>query len=201
MSADLNHQAIFLDIDGVLNSTDSTFTKIGRTHRTDLQVQAERDLLDHLGLASIEELVYGVKFALNTVNPMSVAMLNRLIGSCKNPCLVLSSTHRKHYSRQYSYGSTAHKTVLAHYLSAMGVRVPDAFLVTPCLYTERGAEVNAVLEQLGEKIQSYVILDDGADFFRDQNFVWCDPRYGFTFADYAQACKFLQTEEPSCILM
>lgn len=187
-----SNKVLFLDIDGVVNNSRSVFVKIGPTIDTSKQVRELSELVDGLG--------YGVAFALKCVDPICVALINRLLNETGG-ALVLSSTHRKHFkSASTPFGSNGHLRLLRQYLETMGFDVTDRFDITPELYRPRGAEVRHWIEQHGEP-EAYVILDDGRDFDSSQPLVWCDPAHGFTFENYVEACRLLGGNTPGLILL
>lgn len=179
---------IFLDIDGVVNSSRSVFTKIG---------PVPGDIHPVLGA-----LPYEAISAIQTVDPVCVALVNRLIQSDQSIGVVLSSTHRKHFHNG-NYGSEEHLSRLRVYLNLMGFNLPSFFDVTPVLHRPRGEEVSAYLDNLSDEftVADFVILDDGADFLDWQPLVRIDATIGMDFANYADACKFLAVAEPSVILV
>jgi hypothetical protein len=187
---------VFVDIDGVVNSTRSVFVKIGHSE--------ESTPVKELA-ASIGELPYGATYALRTVDPVCVGLVNKIfsdiLASGTTPEFVLSSTHRKYFSCG-AYGTPQHLTRLRAYLTTMGFDVPACFSVTECLHTERGNEVQDWLDrvQTDVDVNNYVILDDGNDFRQGQPLVKVDPTIGFSFENYVDACKFLALAEPSKIL-
>jgi hypothetical protein len=189
-------KALFLDIDGVANSSRSVFVKLGPNLATSEALrQLSADLFHEGGLE------YGVTFGLKCVDPVCVALINRLLED-SGATLVLSSTHRKHLTGSSAlYGSEAHLRRLRTYLEIMGITVPRAFDITPDLHRPRGDEVEEWIACQTEEVDRYVILDDGRDFGEHQPLVWCDPDFGIDFANYAQACRMLGTKEPGLILL
>lgn len=194
-------KALFLDIDGVLNSTRSVFVKLGPNLATSEALrQLNADMYHDGGLP------YGVTFGLKCVDPICVALVNRLLEE-SGATLVLSSTHRKHLASSTApYGSEEHLRRLRQYLEIMGLYVPQNFSITPELHRQRGDEVESWLNMAYENgmfddRDQYVILDDGRDFHDSQPLVWCDPDHGFAFENYTQACKMLGTKEPGLILL
>jgi hypothetical protein len=168
-------KVVFLDIDGVLNSTRSTFVKIGPS-------------VEHLPFAA--KAAFAARFALMCADPVCVALVNRLLIDT-GATLVLCSSHRKFFMDEHtSYGSQEHLRRLRTYLEIMGVRVTATFDITPELHTARGHEVQAWIDTNGDP-ERYVILDDGRDFMGYQPHIWCDPVHGFDFADYGDACTLL----------
>lgn len=202
---------IFLDIDGVVNSSRSVIVKIGPTVVTSELVRelARLDEADHDETVNFEEwLDYGVRFGLQTVDPVCVALVNKLMReSYPDIGLVLSSTHRKflHHSK-VPYGSDEHLRRLRMYLTAMGFTVPEFFSVTPILHKRRGEEIDAWLNHayengLYDDDERYVILDDAADMLPDQPLVRVDATQGFSFENYAEACRHLGVNAPGLILL
>lgn len=185
---------IFLDIDGVLNSTRSCFVKIGPSLITSEDVRELAELVP-------DGLPYTVTFGLKCTDPICVALVNLLL-SCSQATLVLSSSHRAHLTSSYTpFGSAGHLGRLARYLECMGLNVPERrFDVTPQLHRTRGEEIEAYIEEHGEP-EAYVILDDGTDFFKWQPLVHVDAVAGLSFKNYADACKVLGIAEPSNIIV
>lgn len=189
---------VFVDIDGVVNSSRSTFVKIGpNEHSRNVQAFAEQ----------VGGLPYMASFALRTVDPVCVALVNRLFmdidSSGVNAEFVLSSTHRKFFHAG-QYNSSAHLMNLRLYLSIMGFHLPARFSITESLEVKRGVEVQKWLddaEQRGVTVNDYVILDDGTDFEQTQPLVRVDATVGFSFENYTDASKFLALPGPSPILL
>jgi hypothetical protein len=191
---------LFLDIDGVLNSSRSVIVKIGPKASTS---QVVADLADLAGSHG-----YGVQEGLLTADPICVALVNKLVeAGGEDMVLVLSSTHRKFlYDTEAPYGSDEHLRRLRHYLTTMGLNVPARFSITPNLHVKRGLEIDQWLNHAYENgayddDEPYVILDDAADMLPDQPLVRVDPRHGLSFEDYAEACKHLRLKEPGLILL
>ncbi len=189
-------RALVLDIDGVANSSRSTFVKLGPNMATSEALrQLSSDMFHEGGLE------YGVTFGLKCVDPICVALVNRLLED-SGATLLLSSTHRKYLTGDSApYGSEAHLGRLRRYLEIMGFTVPRSFSITPDLHRPRGEEVQEWIACQLEEVERYVILDDGRDFGADQPLVWCDPEYGIDFANYAEACRLLGTNAPGLILL
>jgi hypothetical protein len=191
---------IFLDIDGVLNSEDSVMASVGCTTRTEDQIQALEKLKQTVGVGKDLELDYGPSFSIRTIDPVSVGLLNRLIRDT-DAKIVLSSTHRKYFSRpgQLVFGSQVHLDVLRLYLKSLGI-VGDLFGITNSLNTKRGFEVQEFVFDIEvhflEHINSYVILDDDSDFLPGQPLVKIDNGTGFKFRHFAKASLILQKEKP-----
>lgn len=152
-------KALFLDIDGVANSSRSCFVKLGPNLATSEALRQLNEDMFHEG-----GLEHGVTFGLKCVDPVCVALVNRLLEE-SGATLVLSSTHRKHLTGSSApYGSEAHLRRLRTYLEIMGFIVPKSFSITPELYRPRGEEVAEWIACQAEEVDRYVILDDGRDF-------------------------------------
>jgi hypothetical protein len=105
---------LFLDIDGVVNSHRSVVTKIGPTVQTSEAVRwlarlGEADFYDSLGpcdeMVDDEGLEPAVRFGLETVDPVRVGLVNKLLVDT-GVGRVLSSTHRKlMMNNKVPYGS------------------------------------------------------------------------------------------------
>lgn len=198
---------VFLDIDGVLNSSRSVIVKIGPSIETSEQVkqlaqlhQQDFDMTDEVGLE------FGAKFGLQTVDPICVALVNKLFEADPSIGLVLSSSHRRFFcNAKVKFASSEHLRRLKLYLTAMGIKVPSAFFgVTNNGHIRRGEQVDEWLSMayengLVDDGDPYVILDDSNDFMDFQPLVCCDPDHGFSFANYAEACKHLGLKEPGVV--
>lgn len=207
---------VFLDIDGVANSSRSVIVKVGPTVQTSEKVRelARLDEADHYsGLGPNDEMIdeegleHGVRFGLRCVDPICVALINKLFEADPTIGLVLSSTHRKFLCHsKVPYGSAEHLRRLRMYLTAMGFNVPEFFSITPVKHAQRGHEINEWISMAWENGiyddgDAYVILDDAADMLPGQPLVQTDPEHGFSFADYAAACKILGLKEPGLVLL
>jgi hypothetical protein len=194
---------LFLDVDGVANSSRSVFVKLGPTVETSELVRQ----LQKLDEPDETELEFGVSFGLKTIDPVCVALINKLIAADPQIGLVLSSTHRKFlWNSKAPYGSDTHLARLRLYLTAMGFTVPSFFSVTPVLHKRRGDEIDAWLNHAYENgfyddDDRYVILDDSADMLPGQPLVLCDATQGFSFENYSEACRHLGVNAPGLILL
>lgn len=219
MADDTEHDTIklvFLDIDGVANSSRSVVVKMGPTLVTSEKVRelARLDEADYAnGIAGNQDmrhpddaLEYGVRFGLLTVDPICVELINQLLDQ-PGVGLVLSSTHRKFLCHsKVPFRSPEHLRRLRLYLTAMGFRVPELyFSATPVNHMGcRGDEIETWLNMAWENgidVSEYVILDDAADMLPGQPLVRVDPEHGFSFSDYAKACRALALKEPGLILL
>ena len=196
---------VFLDIDGVVNSSRSVIVKMGPKEDSG----AALPLWTFAALDGEDKPEYGCLFGLRTVDPVCVALVNKLFEAGPTIQLVLSSTHRKFlWNSVVPFGSDAHLARLRAYLTAMGFKVPAAFSVTPVLHQRRGKEIEAWMDaatargEFDGDTSEYVILDDDSDMEPWQlSFVRVNPEHGFSFSDYAQACKYLGLKEPGMVLL
>lgn len=186
---------IFLDIDGVLNSTDSVVASLGPTLETSAalrELASDFDPKDPV-------LGYGITHGMKHVDPLSVALLNKLLKET-NAGIVLSSTHRMYFVEDRgNFGTARHLQLLRKYLTVMGVNVPEFFSITKVMNDIRGKEVEAWINGADSDVQ-YVILDDDRDFMGYQPLVKVDGKYGFTFDDYVEASKHLGNPQSGIIL-
>lgn len=181
---------IFLDIDGVLNSTRSCIAKIGPTSATS-------ELVKQLGA-----IPTGVRFALRTADPVCVALLNMILSKAPGATLVLSSSHRIYFSLGIIYyGSAPHLGALREYLLAMGINVPEKFSITsnrPCL---RGEQIKQWLSEHNAEDEQHAIIDDCHEFSADQALVPVNAHYGFSETDYDSTCRYLGLDTLSPIII
>lgn len=194
---------LFLDIDGVLNSSGSVIAKVGPKSGDrevePLWLMAREDCEDRPGYFSL--------FTAETIDPVAVGLVNRLLEG-EDIMLVLSSSHRKDFwNSVVPYGSPKHLARLRTYLGVLGVKVPRLFDVTPVLNKKRGDEIDQWLTENATRIgfdgdvDGWAILDDAADMLPYQPLIRCDATVGFTFDKYVEACKALRLNEPGLILL
>lgn len=182
-------KVVFIDIDGVLNSSRSVLARTG-PQVTQLSQRCRYELIRRFALDE-EELPYGPKHVLDTIDPTAVGLLNRLIRETgAKP--VLSTSHRTSFTEGTTYGSLQHLKTLDMFIKAMGLDA-DLFGITPKLFVQRGAEVAEWMKEHPQFTHA-VILDDGKDFHPNQPLVWCDPCIGFSEANYFEASKLLGVE-------
>ena len=195
---------IFLDIDGVLNSSDSVLAKIGLTAMSDGQRFALSCLSARLKNEHAD-LPYGAKFALLTADPTCVGLLNRLLRET-DAKIVLSSTHRSNFTRGadggMGFGSVEHMHYLGVFLTAMGVEVNDRLIGLTTQYSGavRGREIQQYLDEHSE-IKEYIILDDGRDFYGHQNLIWCNPHNGLSRLEFTTGCTALGSKQGMIITL
>jgi hypothetical protein len=193
---------LFLDIDGVANSTGSCLARTGERWIVPLIDNTNSKLLPMIG----GEYGYGVTQTFDTIDPTAVELINRLVK--KSGChVVLSSSHRSffvgsNYQSDFEFGTPGHIIALNLYLRLLGFDF-ELFGITPRLYGQRGAEVQFYVESLaanGAIIDEYVIIDDGGDFLSWQPLVRTDATIGFTGKDYFKAAQLLGTDESGIIV-
>lgn len=166
-------KVIFLDIDGVLNSTRSYLGGKARRRHTN------EDIVDHVK---------------HDLDPVAVDLINVLRRHASAE-IVVSSSHRLDFQWDRSiYG-------LSNYMKALGVdTILDSTAYLPnCM---RGEEIELWLREHPE-VTRYVIIDDSGDMLPGQmdNFVQTDPSVGFTDKDFYKATRILgcaNEEDSSC---
>lgn len=168
---------IFLDVDGVLNSTRSfcgTQTTVGQSRE---------------------------EWNISVVDPVAVGLIRRCIEE-HDLCLVISSTHRQHFlkpeteyvelpdGRAGMMRNQCDLPVMAEYFGKLGMPAdkvvgwtPDLFIAGRC----RGDEIQHYLDNHPE-VEAYAILDDSSDMLEHQLpfFAHCDANDGMTFAAFQQ---------------
>jgi len=203
---------LFLDIDGVLNNTASTLVKIGDSFQTESQKIAIQHLKD---LFAIEDLLPFIpSFTIKTIDPVSVALVNRMLEKDKELRIVLSSSHRSMFcgedynnnnnNNNITFGSESHLDVLRAYMRALGlVGTPLQLIhdVTPRLFISRGTEVKRwLMDNQGYKITHHCAVDDGGDFKpSDCNFTQTDAQIGLTSVEFFKIAKHLSIHESQII--
>lgn len=181
-SEDSPQNFVFLDIDGVLNSTDSVMAGLGT-----------KELNPKYSLMA--------SYALKHADPVSIALVNKLLIDSKSD-LVLISSHRENFTN-LPFRSKEYFKVLREFLTEMGLVVAGYLSATNILHTIRGKEVDewmCMAYENGIDVDNYVILDDSNDFLPGQNLVLCDPDQGFTFKNYIQAMKLLNVPTSGILL-
>jgi hypothetical protein len=182
---------IFLDIDGVGNSTRSALAAIGKTAGP-----PNSDAAFELATLCVGDLPWNVVLTIETIDPVAVALINRLVQKT-SANVVLSSSHRSIFNDQHEFNSPEHLRILRAYIRSLGFNF-DIHGITPRMFEERGKDVATYLEEYEAAhgpIGNYVILDDGRDFKPHQHLIWCDPKVGFSAANYYDAMKQLGFEE------
>lgn len=158
---------IFLDIDGVLNSTRSF-------------ISSNRGIPDGRW-----EEEYWLREQL-TLDPISVGLINRIIEETSAK-IVVSSSHRKFFRA----GGYLHLNDLKEYIQGLGV-VGEVISATPVIHNApRGSEIKEFLRSTSAA--NYVIIDDSSDMLEEQlnNFVHTDSNNGFLFEDYIKTKDIL----------
>jgi len=199
-------KVLFLDIDGVVNNTPSTLVKVGRGLQTGMQKLAIQSLTQEF--ATEDGLPYGPSFTIDTIDPVCVALVNRMLAKEPKLRIVLSSSHRSMFCgsnyNNIAFGSESHLDVLRVYMRALGfVGTPLQLIhdVTPRLHIPRGKEVKRWLadNQLYD-ITHHCAVDDGGDFEpSDCNFVQTNGTLGLRSDEYFQIVKHLVIHESTII--
>lgn len=170
---------IFLDIDGVLNSTRSYMA----TENSSIDMDKEFPNCD---------ISFVTNLLISTVDPIAVGLLNRLLEKSGADLWLISSHRNALCPRGQLYGSIDHLANLNKLLGFMGVE-KTLTGITPTLHGIRGKEVEIIVNKF--EIEDYVIFDDSADFIPGQPLVKIDPDIGLNTTDYYQACKILGVSE------
>lgn len=201
---------LFLDIDGVLNSSASVLATVEPT--------AAR-WYAWCGLESyFNEVGYLPRFTFDTIDPVAVGLINRLLKRDEELKIVLSSSHRtlfcgdkfqliepfrRHASSTglIDFGSALHIDLLVLYLQALGLNVTADTLydVTLVLNQPRGLEIKQWLDNCPYPIEDYVVLDDNSDIQPHvPNHV--QPTDGLNAAHYYELCRHLNMSESKIII-
>jgi hypothetical protein len=199
---------LFLDIDGVLNSTGSTLARVGETVRS---VRAGFAVIDLMREFAIEDLLpYGPTFTLATIDPVAVGLVNRLLSKEPDLYIVLSSSHRSMFcgsnyptaTGEIQFGSLHHISSLQTYLTALGLEGDRLIDVTPRLYSRRGLEIRQWLEEneVTREIAECCAVDDDADISETEvNFVRTSASSGLDAEAYYKIAEHLRITESSII--
>lgn len=197
---------LFLDIDGVVNNTPSTLVKIGKYLQTGMQKISIEQL--KLEFAAEDELPYGPSFTIDTIDPVCVALVNRLLAKDQELRIVLSSSHRSMFCgsnyNDIQFGSEKHLQILRVYMRALGfIGTPEQLIhdITPRLYIKRGKEVKSWLaDNQDYDITHHCAVDDGGDFESgDCNFVRTNGVLGLRSDEYFQISSHLGIHESTII--
>lgn len=169
------HKLVFLDIDGTLNSSRSELARLG------------------CDITEEDRVFFGrvpaqVEHSIKTVDPIAVALVNKLLAP--DVGLVLVSSHRKFF-HQGLYKSPEHLLKLRKYLEILGVQVPEFFSITEHLNIHRGEEVQLFISECDLDVQASVIIDDEADYKPLQPHVRVDSSIGVSLENFTDACKYL----------
>jgi hypothetical protein len=163
----------FLDFDGVLNNTGSFLWNAQRKK-------------DGLYPRTAHELA--------NADPVSVALLDRLLDDIPELKIVVSSTWR----REFSVVSGLQQVLS----DSFGLRNVNRVIDRTSMrfsrgYLERGDEVNEWLQEYPDRIgiTHYIIIDDVAEAFhenqRQKHLVHTQYDYGFQFPEYNKARQLL----------
>lgn len=164
-------KVIFLDVDGVINSTRSY---IARRHLLK-SVSADNDGDFFISLTK------------PVIDPIAVDLVNKLLTEL-DMMIVVSSSHRLHVSND---GGKLKN--LQWYFTQFGILGERIVGWTPVLNAARGTEIAAWLNERSD-ITHYVIIDDSSDMLEEQLpfFVHVDENVGFSADDYYRAFKIIE---------
>lgn len=176
---------IFLDVDGVINSTRSMVA-----HHDGFKslVRYARDLNN---LSKEDHCLF------NHIDPIAVKLLNR-VTDVTGAVYVISSTHRKHIPDPLGNGRDM--ALMKKYFADFGL-TGEVIGYTPCSDSGfRGAEIGYWLGHTSLEVENYAIIDDSddmLDFQKEKYFVHTNVDYGFSFEDYKKTLRILgYTGEP-----
>lgn len=197
---------LFLDIDGVLNNTASTLAKVGKYVRSPGQQDMINLFFDRI--RKDDDVPYGIQYTLDTIDPVAIGLLNRLLDKEPELRIVLSSSHRgflcgDSIHRNVQFGTAWHLDMLNMYLGALGVFRHDRLIdVTPRLHVRRGIEVANWLDRRAEElgVTHHCAIDDGDDFEKhDCELVQTDATVGLTGEKYMELSRKLGISESHII--
>ncbi len=196
---------LFLDVDGVLNNTASCLARIGRLVATESQLTAFKNIAKYVG--DEDELPYGPTHTLETIDPVAVGLVNRLLLKDDELQLVLSTSHRNFFTssnwpQPVEFGSLEHLMILGAYMHALGIRPGRIIGITPRLYLRRGLEVAKFLEDFDrrDEVTHHAAVDDDGSFNPiETTLVRTDARYGLTGDKYFELCQALNISESPII--
>ncbi len=182
---------IFLDVDGVLNSTRSfcgTRTRRGLTRE---------------------------EWNVAVIDPIAIGLVNRVLKE-HDLRVVVSSTHKQRFlkpeteyvelpdGRAGMMRNQCDLPAMAEYFGKLGV-IPDRVIGwTPDLHVAgrvRGDEIQHYLDSHPE-VEAYAILDDSADMLEEQLpfFARCDSNDGLTFAAFQQLENIFGGKKPKIVI-
>lgn len=161
-------KVIFLDIDGVLNSTKSILALGGAPHGI---LEEQKKYIDMIALGLLQRICMH-----------------------ENIKCVLSSTWRILNTYQ-EVGEFFNLPIIGATPRGGILTMPSGFTME--IASIRGMEVQRWLEENTQwDIQSYVILDDNSDFLDEQKPYLVQTTYeeGLTFKDYLKLCELLEID-------
>ena len=173
-------KVIFLDVDGVLNSERSTLAGGAR-----------------LRSGNYENDPYYKKFTHATIDPVACDLVNRVIREI-DAKIVLSSTHRMHFN-----DGPDKLDLIKDYLTYLGVDGDACIGYTERLHAKRGAEIQLWLNDHGQEVTHYVILDDSSDMLDHQMpfFVRTDPDVGVSSENYRTMTRLFGQEDTGIVFL
>lgn len=174
-------KVIFLDVDGVLNST-----------RSMIAYHEEHLALSKAGL-DIPLSVY------HRIDPVAVRLLNRITDVNPEVKYVISSTHRKHIPDPLGNGRDMKD--MRKYFSLLGL-TGEVIGYTPVSANgHRGTEINEWIcneRDHSDDLTHYVIIDDDSDMAEAQklnHFVKTDAEVGFSYRNFKDVLRILECKQ------
>jgi hypothetical protein len=185
----MHNNLIFLDIDGVLNSTTSFIGYKEMNLRPQLK-QMYRDFHDvDETIENKEDFRFAID--LSMIDPVPLGLLRILVNKT-NAHIIISSVWRMHK------GGIKYFNKLFNHFGWDNAPIIGA---TPSSnHGRRGLEIEQWMKKnnFNPMIDRYVIIDDDSDMLVEQfpHFVKCDNRVGFTYDNYKKALDILNVDIP-----
>ncbi len=174
-------KVIFLDVDGVLNSTRSMIAWHEESKAFWQKPRPEDSEKSHQ--------------AMNHIDPIAVKLLNRVTDK-SGAVYVISSTHRKHIPDSAGNGRDIQR--MQDYFNKFGL-TGKVIGYTPCSRNgHRGTEIDTWLaDNHSPDINKYAIIDDDSDMFEYQKpyFVHTSQEDGFMYKHYKELIKILDFDD------
>jgi hypothetical protein len=198
-------KVLFLDVDGVLNTSTSCLLKCGMYLSTCAQRDAWWELFHLVG--HDDQVPYGPTYSVNSIDPMAVGLVNRLLDKEPTLRIVFSSSHRSFFAAStYEYpcefASPIHLERLTTYLTSLGIKIQGRLIgITPRLHTRRGLEINTWLQAYdGPEITHHAAVDDEAAIYPyETTLIRTDAKFGLTADKYFELCNALGIHESPII--
>lgn len=185
-------RVIFLNIDGVLNSSASCLVEPGWLLRDERATERALRLSELVG-----ELTGSMVQSIKAVDPTAVMLVNLLTD--EGVKLVLSGSHSLMFERVSRSNRLEAMQLYLQLHGLTGELIGWTNRSSAELHGRRGLEITEWLDTF-PGVEKHIVLDDGSDFYSSGcHLVKTDCVVGFTFREYAVAKKLLSIEEPSTI--